>query len=193
MELIFKRSEIFNFFKICTFLNNGATQVWNAAQQVPYAYHGNEWVGYDNIKSFHIKVRPVVLMCWALTLSPRKWSDSYCLFSLTRLSGLRITVLEVPWSGLLIWMTSLALFVVRAHSPWPPPWRKPSKCTVQVSDSETVMRVDKCSFTNSKEVLTCLCSLPVIFLSFSPTTNYHASNFVFYKKSGLLRICLFLD
>lgn len=72
MELIFKGSEIFNFFKICTFLNNGATQVWNAAQQVPYAYHGNEWVGYDNIKSFHIKVRPVVLMCWALTLSPRK-------------------------------------------------------------------------------------------------------------------------
>lgn len=57
MELIFKGSEILNFFKICTFLNNGATQVWNAAQQVPYAYLGNEWVGYDNIKSFHIKVR----------------------------------------------------------------------------------------------------------------------------------------
>lgn len=192
MELIFKGSEILNFFKICTFLNNGATQVWNVAQQVPYAYHGNEWVGYDNIKSFHIKVRPVVLMCWALTLSPWKQSDSCCPFSLTRLSGLRITVLEVPWSGLLIWMTSLALSVVRANSPWPPPWRKPSKCTVQVSGSETMMRVAKCSFINSKEALACLCSPPVLFLSFPPTTNHYASHFIFYKKSGLLRICLFL-
>lgn len=40
------------YYEICTFLRNGATQDWDAPQEVPYAYKGNEWVGYDNIKSF---------------------------------------------------------------------------------------------------------------------------------------------
>ncbi|XP_068275372.1 acidic mammalian chitinase-like [Nyctibius grandis] len=44
------------YFEICTLLNSGATQVWDAPQDVPYAYKGSEWVGYDNIKSFNIKV-----------------------------------------------------------------------------------------------------------------------------------------
>uniref|UniRef100_A0A3B4YMA8 chitinase n=1 Tax=Seriola lalandi dorsalis TaxID=1841481 RepID=A0A3B4YMA8_SERLL len=44
------------YFEICGFLKDGATQVWNQAQDVPYAYKGNQWVGYDNIKSFQIKV-----------------------------------------------------------------------------------------------------------------------------------------
>nr|BAS18840.1 chitinase2 [Sardinops melanostictus] len=43
------------YFEICGFLN-GATEVWNTAQDVPYAYKGNQWVGYDNIKSFGLKV-----------------------------------------------------------------------------------------------------------------------------------------
>ena len=30
--------------------------MWNAVQDVPYAYKGNQWVGYDNMKSFQIKV-----------------------------------------------------------------------------------------------------------------------------------------
>uniref|UniRef100_A0A8C8ACX6 GH18 domain-containing protein n=1 Tax=Otus sunia TaxID=257818 RepID=A0A8C8ACX6_9STRI len=50
------------YFEICTLLNSGATQVWDAPQDVPYAYKGNEWVGYDNIKSFNIKV------CWGVWL-----------------------------------------------------------------------------------------------------------------------------
>uniref|UniRef100_A0A3P8TZ52 GH18 domain-containing protein n=1 Tax=Amphiprion percula TaxID=161767 RepID=A0A3P8TZ52_AMPPE len=37
-------------------LGNGATLVWSQAQDVPYAYKGNQWVGCDNIKSFQIKV-----------------------------------------------------------------------------------------------------------------------------------------
>uniref|UniRef100_A0A8D0AJP2 chitinase n=1 Tax=Sander lucioperca TaxID=283035 RepID=A0A8D0AJP2_SANLU len=44
------------YFEICGFLKNGATEVWNQAQDVPYAYKGNQWVGYDNMKSFQIKV-----------------------------------------------------------------------------------------------------------------------------------------
>ncbi|KAF2977051.1 hypothetical protein EK904_003933 [Melospiza melodia maxima] len=41
---------------ICTFLSSGATQVWDAPEDVPYAYKANEWVGYDNEKSFGLKV-----------------------------------------------------------------------------------------------------------------------------------------
>ncbi|XP_010787942.1 acidic mammalian chitinase-like [Notothenia coriiceps] len=44
------------YFEICDFLKGGATEVWNKAQDVPYAYKGNQWVGYDNMKSFEIKV-----------------------------------------------------------------------------------------------------------------------------------------
>ncbi|XP_069678399.1 chitinase-3-like protein 1 [Periplaneta americana] len=31
------------------------TVVWNDKQKVPYAYKGNQWVGYDNVESFKIK------------------------------------------------------------------------------------------------------------------------------------------
>ncbi|NXN74580.1 CHIA chitinase, partial [Himantopus himantopus] len=44
------------YYEICTLLNSGATQVWDAPQDVPYTYKGSEWVGYDNIKSYNIKV-----------------------------------------------------------------------------------------------------------------------------------------
>ncbi|KFQ40177.1 Acidic mammalian chitinase, partial [Mesitornis unicolor] len=44
------------YYEICTFLNSGATQAWDASEDVPYAYKGSEWVGYDNIKSFNVKV-----------------------------------------------------------------------------------------------------------------------------------------
>ncbi|NXA53701.1 CHIA chitinase, partial [Nothocercus julius] len=43
------------YYEICTFLDSGATQAWDAAQDVPYAYKDSTWVGYDNIKSFTIK------------------------------------------------------------------------------------------------------------------------------------------
>uniref|UniRef100_A0A8C6MQV4 Chitinase-like 4 n=1 Tax=Mus spicilegus TaxID=10103 RepID=A0A8C6MQV4_MUSSI len=45
------------YFEICTFLNEGATEVWDAPQEVPYAYQGNEWVGYDNVRSFKLKAQ----------------------------------------------------------------------------------------------------------------------------------------
>ncbi|NWQ59451.1 CHIA chitinase, partial [Neopipo cinnamomea] len=44
------------YYEICTFLNSGATQAWDAPEDVPYAYKGKEWIGYDNVKSFIIKV-----------------------------------------------------------------------------------------------------------------------------------------
>ncbi|KAF6292640.1 chitinase acidic [Rhinolophus ferrumequinum] len=40
---------------ICTFLKSGATEVWEASEEAPYAYKGNEWLGYDNTRSFKVK------------------------------------------------------------------------------------------------------------------------------------------
>lgn len=35
----------------------GWTTVWDDEQQVPYAYKGNLWVGYDDTRAFAAKVR----------------------------------------------------------------------------------------------------------------------------------------
>ncbi|XP_050767214.1 acidic mammalian chitinase-like [Gymnogyps californianus] len=51
-----KQAGFLAYYEICMFLDSGATQAWDVPQDVPYAYKGNEWVGYDNIKSFNIKV-----------------------------------------------------------------------------------------------------------------------------------------
>ena len=67
LGIILKGFESLDFLKICTFLKNGATQAWDAPQYVPYAYKGNEWVGYDNVKSFNIKVRSAPPMCCELS------------------------------------------------------------------------------------------------------------------------------
>ncbi|NXU48030.1 CHIA chitinase, partial [Turnix velox] len=62
------------YYEICSLLKSGATEVWDAPQDVPYAYKGNEWVGYDNIKSYNIKVDWLKknnyggAMVWALDL-----------------------------------------------------------------------------------------------------------------------------
>ncbi|XP_021010681.1 chitinase-like protein 4 [Mus caroli] len=45
------------YFEICTFLNEGATEIFDGTQEVPYAYLGNEWVGYDNVRSFKLKAQ----------------------------------------------------------------------------------------------------------------------------------------
>ncbi|NXF36975.1 CHIA chitinase, partial [Nyctibius bracteatus] len=51
-----KQAGLLAYYEICTFLKSGATQAWDAPQDVPYAYKSSEWVGYDNIKSYNIKV-----------------------------------------------------------------------------------------------------------------------------------------
>lgn len=63
-DLIFRWSLSLELYllKICSFLNDGATEAWDSAQEVPYAYQGNKWVGYDNVKSFRIKVKSVLWM-----------------------------------------------------------------------------------------------------------------------------------
>lgn len=44
------------FNEICLKLSQGWTEAWDDASKCPYAYQGNQWVGYDNQKSLSIKV-----------------------------------------------------------------------------------------------------------------------------------------
>ncbi|XP_074791954.1 acidic mammalian chitinase-like isoform X1 [Natator depressus] len=70
------------YFEVCTFLKTGATIVWNAPQDVPYAYKGNQWIGYDNPKSFAIKAKWLLennfggAMVWAIDLDD--FTGTFC-------------------------------------------------------------------------------------------------------------------
>ncbi|CAH1256761.1 CHIA, partial [Branchiostoma lanceolatum] len=44
------------YYEICTMLRGGATRVFDAEQKAPYAYSGNQWVGYDDEESITEKV-----------------------------------------------------------------------------------------------------------------------------------------
>uniref|UniRef100_A0A8C9T3N2 GH18 domain-containing protein n=1 Tax=Scleropages formosus TaxID=113540 RepID=A0A8C9T3N2_SCLFO len=56
-----RQSGFLAYYEICTFLKQGATQVWDTPQDVPYAYNSNNvWVGYDNEKSYNIKIITVL-------------------------------------------------------------------------------------------------------------------------------------
>ncbi|XP_019325892.1 PREDICTED: acidic mammalian chitinase-like [Aptenodytes forsteri] len=63
-------------------LEFGTTQVWDAPRDVPYAYKGNEWVGYDTTKSFNIEVDWLKMnsfrgaMVWALDLDD--FTGTFC-------------------------------------------------------------------------------------------------------------------
>ncbi|XP_057649332.1 chitinase-like protein 3 [Chionomys nivalis] len=77
-----EESGIWAYYEICTFLNDGATEAWDADQEVPYACQGNKWVGYDNVKSFHIKAEWLKqnnlggAMLWALDMDD--FSGAFC-------------------------------------------------------------------------------------------------------------------
>ncbi|XP_068450928.1 acidic mammalian chitinase-like [Clinocottus analis] len=70
------------YYEICTFLKQGATQAWDATQEVPYAYHQGTWVGYDNVKSFQAKIQWLKqsgfggAMVWSLDLDD--FSGTFC-------------------------------------------------------------------------------------------------------------------
>ncbi|XP_071952158.1 chitinase-3-like protein 1 [Antedon mediterranea] len=44
------------YYEICDLLQNGGTSVLDDVLQSPYAYNGNQWVGYDDIQSITNKV-----------------------------------------------------------------------------------------------------------------------------------------
>ncbi|KAJ1137978.1 hypothetical protein NDU88_004371 [Pleurodeles waltl] len=70
------------YYEICTFLKNGATENWSSAEEVPYAYQGNEWFGYDNVKSVTLKAQWLMknnlagAMVWAIDLDD--FTGTFC-------------------------------------------------------------------------------------------------------------------
>ncbi|XP_028853732.1 acidic mammalian chitinase-like [Denticeps clupeoides] len=71
------------YYEICTFLKQGATPAWDTTQDVPYAYSSDMiWVGYDNVKSFNIKLDWLKqnqfggAMVWSLDLDD--FSGNFC-------------------------------------------------------------------------------------------------------------------
>jgi len=51
-----KEPGMLGYNEICLNVKNGWTEVFVPKVEAPYAYHGNQWVGYDNKKSIEIKV-----------------------------------------------------------------------------------------------------------------------------------------
>lgn len=46
-----------SFYEVCDFLHeDNTTLVWDNEQQVPFAYRGNQWVGFDDERSLKTKV-----------------------------------------------------------------------------------------------------------------------------------------
>ncbi|XP_073474009.1 acidic mammalian chitinase-like, partial [Aquarana catesbeiana] len=78
----YTQSGFWAYYEICTFLKNGATSQWSSAEDVPFAYQGNEWLGYDNQKSFQIKAEWLVknnfagAMVWAIDLDD--FTGTFC-------------------------------------------------------------------------------------------------------------------
>uniref|UniRef100_A0A671EV30 GH18 domain-containing protein n=1 Tax=Rhinolophus ferrumequinum TaxID=59479 RepID=A0A671EV30_RHIFE len=72
-----RQSGFWAYYEICTFLKSGATEVWEASEEAPYAYKGNEWLGYDNTRSFKVKVDCVL---WTVPwCGPSIWMTSRAL------------------------------------------------------------------------------------------------------------------
>uniref|UniRef100_A0A673H7M5 Acidic mammalian chitinase-like n=1 Tax=Sinocyclocheilus rhinocerous TaxID=307959 RepID=A0A673H7M5_9TELE len=47
---------LWSYFEICLFLNGGVVQ-WIEDQKVPFSIKGGDWVGFDNLRSFEIKIK----------------------------------------------------------------------------------------------------------------------------------------
>ena len=46
-----------SYYEVCDFLHEpNTTLVWDNEQQVPFAYRGNQWVGFDDERSLRTKV-----------------------------------------------------------------------------------------------------------------------------------------
>lgn len=77
-----QESGILAYHEVCDFLLKGATQAWDDYQEVLYAYHDNQWVGYDDVHSFIIKAQWLKqqnfggAMIWTLDMDD--FTGSFC-------------------------------------------------------------------------------------------------------------------
>jgi chitinase len=42
--------------QVCEMLRSGATYIWDDEMKVPYAVHGDQWVGFDDERSIRHKM-----------------------------------------------------------------------------------------------------------------------------------------
>ncbi|XP_012275650.1 chitinase-3-like protein 1 [Orussus abietinus] len=54
-----KEAGMLGYNEICELLPSWTSQ-WDEEQQVPYAYSGDQWVGYDNVRSIELKAKFVL-------------------------------------------------------------------------------------------------------------------------------------
>lgn len=143
----FKRFESLDFLKICTFLKNGATQVWDTPQDVPSASQGNERVGYDNVRSFSIKLKSASPT--SCRSSPefreRKWLLVSSIIKQTQ------WLKQNSFGSAMIWAVDLDDFIDTFYNQEKSPQSLPLACRAQVSDSRRMPRVYKCFFSISKD------------------------------------------
>ncbi|RWS29883.1 Sar s 18 allergen (chitinase-like protein) [Leptotrombidium deliense] len=106
-----RESGFLSFFEICDFLKLGATLVWDNEQMVPYAYHNDQWVGFDDPRSFKIKVQWLKqagyggIMIWSVDMDDFSGSCMGLAFPLINsakeeLKGYKVANLEAQSSNL---------------------------------------------------------------------------------------------
>lgn len=74
------------YYEVCDLIKKGATYVWDDEQKVPYAYLGDQWVGFDDERSIRNKMKWIKdngfggAMVWAIdmddfhgTCADKKW------------------------------------------------------------------------------------------------------------------------
>ncbi|XP_076309101.1 putative chitinase 10 [Tachypleus tridentatus] len=52
-----KEAGFLAYYEVCEMLKKGATYVWDDDMKVPYAYLGDQWVGFDDERSIRIKMK----------------------------------------------------------------------------------------------------------------------------------------
>lgn len=52
-----KEAGFLAYYEVCDMLKNGAQYVWDDEQLVPYAFLGNQWVGFDDERSIRTKMQ----------------------------------------------------------------------------------------------------------------------------------------
>ncbi|XP_025832277.1 probable chitinase 10 [Agrilus planipennis] len=52
-----KESGFLAYYEVCDMLRNGATYIWDDEMKVPYAIHGDQWVGFDDERSIRHKMK----------------------------------------------------------------------------------------------------------------------------------------
>ncbi|XP_048467778.1 acidic mammalian chitinase-like [Rhincodon typus] len=96
------KSGFLAYQEICAFLKDASLQFIND-QMVPYAFKGNEWLGYDDQKSFKTKAQWVKdnkfggAMLWALDLDD--YNGTHCAQGVYPLTNTLKSVLDIKFTG----------------------------------------------------------------------------------------------